>query len=96
MDRRIINEVRTGTAKYGETYAGGCKGIIDSQREVGGWPELRSQPAPLDSDHDGMPDDWEKAHQLDPNNPADGALNVQVDAYTNLEEYLNSLVMIHR
>lgn len=91
VDQRIINEIRTGTAKYGETYGGGGKGIIDSQQAVGGWPELRSAPAPIDSDHDGMPDDWERKHGLDPNNPADGASDADGDGYTNLEEYLNSL-----
>jgi len=92
VDQRVIREIRTGTATYGETYRGGGKGIIDSQRAVGGWPELRSKPAPVDSDHDGMPDDWEKAHHLDPKNAADGALDGNGDGYTNLEEYLNSLV----
>jgi hypothetical protein len=69
VDRRIIQEIRTGTAQYGETYGGGGKGIIDSQTAVGGWPELRSEPAPADSDHDGIPDVWERQHGLDPNNP---------------------------
>lgn len=92
VDTRIIEEIRTGTAHYGETYGGGGKGIIDSQNAVGGWPELRSQPAPVDTDHDGMPDDWELQHGLDPKNPADGATASQPDGYTHLEEYLNSLV----
>jgi hypothetical protein len=91
VDLRVINEIRTGTAKYGETYGGGGKGMIDSQKAVGGWPDLRSKPAPIDTDHDGMPDDWERAHGLDPKNPADGALD-SGDGYTNLEKYLNSLV----
>ena len=34
--------------------------MIDSQDDVGGWPNLESTPAPKDSDHDGMPDAWEK------------------------------------
>ncbi len=34
-------------------------GMIDSQNDVGGWPNLESAPAPKDSDHDGMPDEWE-------------------------------------
>lgn len=91
VDQRIIEEVRTGTAKFGETYGGGGKGIIDSQTAVGGWPELRSQPAPPDTDHDGMPDDWERKHGLDLNNSADGASDTNGNGYTNLEAYLNSL-----
>ncbi len=93
VDRRIINEIRTGTATFGETYRGGGKGIIDSQAAVGGWPELHSQNPPLDSDHDGIPDDWERKHHLDPNNPLDAAGESNKKGYTNLEEYLNLLVV---
>ena len=92
VDQRIIEEIRTGTARFGETYGGGGKGIIDSQTAVGGWPELRSKPPPTDTDHDGMPDDWEKTHHLDPNNAADAGSGTNHDGYTNLEEYLNSLM----
>ena len=81
VDQRVTDNVRQRQGK-----------LIDSQSEVGGWPVLRSKPAPIDTDHDGMPDDWEKAHHLDPNNPADGALEANHDGYTNLEDYLNSLV----
>jgi hypothetical protein len=92
VDQRIIREIRSGTAQYGESYAGGGKGIIDSQSAVGGWPALRSKPAPADSDHDGIPDDWELKHGLDPSNPADAAQASVPQSYTHLEEYLNSLV----
>lgn len=67
--------------------------LINSQNEVGGWPQLRSLPAPLDTDGDGIPDDWEKANGLDPRNAKDGA---QVDArtgYTHLENYLADLIV---
>ena len=47
---------------------------------------------PVDSDHDGIPDDWEKAHGLNPNDPADANKDLNGDGYTNLEKYLNSLV----
>ena len=86
-----FDEIRTGTARFGETYGGGGKGIIDSQTAVGGWPELARGRRRLDTDHDGMPDDWERKHGLDPNNPADGASDANGDGYTNLEEYLNSI-----
>ena len=91
VDARIIEEIRTGTAKFGASYKGGGKGIIDSQQDVGGWPELHSLPAPADSDHDGIPDEWERAHGLKPDDPADGALAAKAGGYTNLEIYLNSL-----
>ncbi|MBT8051072.1 MAG: pectate lyase [Gammaproteobacteria bacterium] len=86
VDTRIIAEVRNGEATYGN-------GIIDSQRDVGGFPELRSAPAPTDSDRDGMPDAWERAHGLDPETASDrNAKNLSGTFYTNLEVYLNELV----
>ena len=90
VDQRVINEIRTGKTTYGARYGGGGKGIIDSQKEVGGWPGLVSKPAPVDTDHDGMPDEWERNHGLNPNDPADSARD-SGDGYTNLEKYLNSL-----
>lgn len=89
IDARIVEEVRTGTARFGETYGGGGKGIIDSQKAVGGWPQLKSQAAPPDTDGDGMPDAWEIRYGLDPHDPADGSKDQDGDGYTNVEEYLN-------
>lgn len=88
LDARIVEETRSGTAQFGETYEGGGKGIIDSQTAVGGWPELRSEPAPEDTDGDGMPDAWERRFGLDRRNAADGCEDADADGYTNLEEYL--------
>jgi len=86
IDRRIIEEVRTGTAAMGNN------GIISKPSDVGGWPELKSATAPADSDHDGMPDEWETAHGLDPSNKEDGnKTNMSAEGYTNLEMYLNAL-----
>lgn len=99
VDSRIINEVRGGYATYeGKTYREKMKGntlsqksgIIDSPADVGGWPVLKSLPAPLDTDHDGMPDKWEKAHGLNPNNPDDRNL-CNKEGWTWLECYLNEL-----
>lgn len=69
--------------------AGQC-GIIDTQADVGGWPSYNSTQAPKDSDHDGIPDEWEKANGLDFNNPTDGNM-LSAEGYTMLEKYLNSL-----
>ena len=92
VDRRVVEEIRTGTATFGASYKGGGKGIIDSQNDVGGWPELRSLPAPVDTDHDGVPDVWELVHGLNPRDPADGPRATTPGGYTHLERYLNSLV----
>lgn len=92
VDARIIEEIRTGTARHGASYGGGGKGIIDSPADVGGWPELRSLPAPVDSDGDGMPDEWERTHGLDPRDSRDGSLTSVNNGYTHLERYLASLV----
>lgn len=98
IDRRIIEEVREGTARFaGGTYAEGRNlidpgmksGIIDSQSDVGGWPELKSRPAPADGDGDGMPDSWELRFGFDPRNASDGPQDYDNDGYTNIEEYLN-------
>jgi pectate lyase len=83
IDRRIIEEVRHGTATYGNN------GIITTPNDVGGWPNLQGGPAPVDSDHDGMPDAWESKFKLDPKDASDNKQDQDKDGYTNLEEYLN-------
>jgi hypothetical protein len=86
VDIRIVDEVKSTTATYGN-------GVIDSPDEVGGYPQLQTLPAPLDSDRDGMPDAWEQSHGLDPAMASDrNATNLSGTFYTNLEVYLNGLV----
>jgi beta-xylosidase/pectate lyase len=65
--------------------------IIDSQAEVGGWPDYRAGMAPVDLDRDGMPDSWERSHGLDPMSPADAPKMSRGAGYTNIEVYLNEL-----
>lgn len=98
VDERIINDVKNGNATFeGESYKINEKidkniisGIIDSQNDVGGWVQLNSIEAPIDSDNDGIPDKWEIPNGLDPNNPNDANLFTP-EGYTNLEIYLNQL-----
>jgi hypothetical protein len=60
---------------------------------------LISAAAPLDSDNDGMPDEWEKAHGLNPEDPGDANKIVPALAskdnrhqgYTFIEFYINEL-----
>ncbi|HLL31647.1 MAG TPA: pectate lyase [Allosphingosinicella sp.] len=79
-------------ARVIETVRGGTGSLIDSQKQVGGWPELAAGSPWQDSDGDGMPDDWERAQSLDPADPADGNADRDGDGYTELEEWLNALV----
>src|SRR5262249_17798849 len=61
VDTRIVSEVQNATGRH-----------IDSQSQVGGWPTLNSLPAPPDTDQDGIPDQWETDHGLNPGAAADG------------------------
>ena len=91
VDQRIVEECWTGTEKFGETFRGGRRGIIDSPLAVGGWPLLRQTTPPADSDNDGMPDTWETTHKLNPTDPTDQNRLDLSHHFTNLEVYLNSL-----
>ena len=89
VDSRIVHEVETGTTTFGGSY-GSNSGIIDSQEDVGGWPELLSAPYPEDSDGDGIPDSWENDNGLDPNSAEDGKA-IATNGYSNLENYIHSI-----
>ena len=92
LDDIIVRDVREGKATYTGDHC--APGIINTQDDVklgnSPWPELKSLPAPKDTDGDGMPDDWERQHGLNPNDANDGNA-VGADGYTNLEYYLNEI-----
>jgi len=79
VDRRIVAEVAGETGR-----------IIDSQQQVGGWPALEPGTAPPDTDQDGLPDDWERQHGLDPHDPSDRN-RAAGGGSTFLEQYLDWL-----
>ena len=81
LDGRIIEGVRSNSGK-----------IIDSPTQLGGYPHIAAASAPLGSDHDGMPDAWEVRAGLDTSNAADAGVDRDGDGYTNIEEYLESLL----
>lgn len=51
-----------------------------------------TRPTGFDTDLDGMPNTWESANGLNPDDAADRNGDTDADGYTNVEEYLNSLV----
>lgn len=72
-DTRILADVVAGTGAVGQNSD---------------YPALVGEAAPADGDHDGMPDDWELAHALDPEDADDRNGDPDSDGYTNLEDYL--------
>lgn len=97
IDARYMEEAKTGTAKYKGSITK-SPGIIDKVSDVNGYTEANfgkgSRPADFDTDKDGIPDAWEVANGLNPNDASD-ALTYSLDSkgyYTNLEVYANSLV----
>ena len=86
LDMRYVNETRTGRFTY-KGSKGSTNGLIDSQNDVGGWPEYISLPAPKDTNHDGIPDGW-----LEKKYPGKKATDVNMNGFTYLEIYLNELV----
>lgn len=97
IDARYMEEAKTGTAKYKGSITQ-SPGIIDKVSDVNGYTEANfgkgSRPADFDTDNDGIPDAWETANGLNPNDASD-ALTYSLDSkgyYTNLEVYANSLV----
>jgi hypothetical protein len=68
-----------------------CPECSDGDNDYCWLPILKSATAPLDSDNDGMPDDWEFAYCLDPHDSSDANGDREGDGYTNIEEYINWL-----
>ncbi|MEA5404848.1 hypothetical protein VB776_18075 [Arcicella sp. DC2W] len=107
VDTRVIEQVRTGKITYKEdvklpetqfkhrrlpidSYK---NGIITDINQVGGYPVYKGTPY-KDSDSDGMPDAWELKNGLNPKDASDAAKDRNKDGYTNIEEYLNSVVSL--
>lgn len=97
IDKRIVDEVRNKTSHWtGSKDENPRPGIIDTVGDTEGYPDIKSLKPWCDSDGDGIPDIWEEAYGLDPNDPADAAkISVSVDPngrYSNLEVYFHNLV----
>ena len=98
IDELMVSDTRNGEGTY--TGSGLAKGLINSQDDLkpadapadwSAWPELKQGVVPVDTDQDGMPDEWETANGLNPNDKADGK-KIADNGYSNVENYINSLV----
>lgn len=92
LDAVMVNDAENGLATY--TGSGLSSGFINSQNDLGSnpWPTLsQTYATPTDTDGDGIPDNYEDAHGLDPYDATDGSA-VASNGYTNVENYINSLV----
>jgi hypothetical protein len=80
-----------GTFKYRRLDNDSYKlGIITDPNQMGGYPEYKGKPR-KDSDGDGMPDEWETANGLNPNDASDANGDITGDGYTNIEKYINGI-----
>ncbi|MDQ0065099.1 pectate lyase family protein [Chryseobacterium lathyri] len=90
VDLHVLKDAKNGSFTY-KGSKGSTNGIIDSQNDAGGFPNLSSGNPLPDADNDGMPDEWEIKNQLDPKvaNPNGRDLDKN---YDNIEVYFNDLV----
>lgn len=103
VDARYMDEAKNGTTTYigsAEKQGNGDPvthrpGIIDKVADQGVYKlESTKHPDGFDTDGDGIPDAWETANGLNPNDASD-ATTYTLDPkgyYTNLEVYANALV----
>jgi pectate lyase len=79
VDQRIVEEVKTRNGNL----------LKHNPEKVGGWPELAAGEPYVDSDGDGVADDWEAKNGMSPQDSSDGVQDSDGDSWTNLEEFLH-------
>ncbi|MDQ0593390.1 MULTISPECIES: pectate lyase family protein [Chryseobacterium] len=83
VDKRIIGYFKS-LGKKGQ--------IFKTEVDAGGQPEVKQETSKLkDTDGDGIPDDWENKNRLNLNDAADGSV-ITLTGFTNLENFINSLI----
>ena len=91
VEQRVINDVLSGTPKF-QGKSAHKAGIIDAPADADGWPQYATVEPVADNDHDGMADEWERVHGLNPSDSSDRNNVISKYGYTALEVYLNSLM----
>ena len=85
------SQAEDGTFKYRRLGKDSYKiGIIVDPAQMGGYPQYSGEPR-QDTDGDGMPDEWEVANGLNPNDPSDANGDINEDGYTNIEKWINGI-----
>lgn len=104
IDTHVIDEVKTGKPYFDKSAKPDTAhfkyrrlpkdswtiGIITDPQQMSGYPKYKGK-SYKDSDGDGMPDAWETAHGLNPNDPSDANKDSTGDGYTNIEKYINGI-----
>jgi hypothetical protein len=90
VDVHVLKDVKDGSFTY-KGSKGSSNGIIDSQKDVGGFPNLKQGTPLLDSDNDGMPDEWEIKNKLNPKVANANGRDLDKN-YDNIEVYFNDIV----
>jgi pectate lyase len=91
LDKRVIDDMWNNKGRYIDVQGGYPHGTA-YEKTINAWPFLQSLPSLKDSDNDGMPDHWEIANGLNPNQSSDASTNQLDPIFTNIEVYINSLV----
>ncbi|KUJ61041.1 pectate lyase [Flavobacteriaceae bacterium CRH] len=99
-DNRIIAETLKGTFSFKGSKSG-LGGMIDSEKDLGDAFVYASEkrPSDWDTDHDGLPNWWEKAFGLNENSTggdfSDTNSDADKDGFTQLDEYLDWMSKPH-
>jgi hypothetical protein len=88
LDQRIVNDVKNRTGKIIDVQGGFPRGTEYSTSQLA-WPALENGFAQTDTDHDGMPDNWELARGLNAQSTTDLNGHVSTSGYSNIENYIN-------
>ncbi len=91
VELRLVNDTRNKQATYSGASRG--NGIIDTEEDAEGFYDYTVVAPLIDTDQDGMPDEWESANGCDPTTPDNNVRHAS--GYTMLEMYLD-YAMTHK
>jgi hypothetical protein len=92
LDERIVTNVKNRSGRIIDVQ-GGYKHGTSFEETLNAWPVFNSYAALIDTDKDGLPDVWERQQGLDPQNPVDANSYKKNSTYTNIEMYVNQLLV---